>query len=59
MDDSVKTVLAVKDLGIHTFIAINDFNLDFKDAEITNIYSMNGLYNEIHTLGANKKTRKN
>ena len=31
MDDSIRTVSKVKELGIDTFIAMNDFNLDFND----------------------------
>jgi len=50
IDDSVKTVLSVKELGIKTFIAMNDFNLDFKDDQITNIYNMNQFLQEISKL---------
>lgn len=47
MDDSIRTVSAVKTLGINTFIAMNSFNLDFKDEQITNIYSMREFYEKI------------
>lgn len=50
MDDSIKTVLAVKELGIETFIAMNDFNLDFKDEKIINVYNMNQFYKEINSI---------
>ncbi len=50
MDDSIGTVSKVKETGIDTFIAMNDFNLDFNDEEITNIYSMNDFYNKVHEL---------
>ena len=50
MDDSVRTVSQVKTLGIETCIAMNSFNLDFKDDEITNIYSMQEFYNRIHEI---------
>ncbi len=50
MDDSVRTVSAFKTTGITTLIAMNCFNLDFKDEKITNIYNMNELYNKIHEL---------
>lgn len=50
MDDSIKTVSKVKETGIDTFIAMNDFNLDFSDDEITNVYSMEDFYNKIHKL---------
>ena len=50
MDDSVKTVTKVKGIGMDTFIAMNDFNLDFSDDEITNVYSMDDFYNKIHKL---------
>ena len=48
MDDSIGTVSKVKELGIDTFIAMNDFNLDFTDDNITNVYSMNDFYNKVH-----------
>ena len=50
MDDSVSTVSKVKELGIDTFIAMNDFNLEFVDDEITNVYSMEDFYNIVHEL---------
>ena len=50
MDDSIKTVLAVKTIGIHTCIAMNCYNLDFTDEEITNIYNMEEFYNKIQEL---------
>lgn len=50
MDDSVRTVLAVKELGINTFIAMNDFNLDFKDESIKNIYNMNQFLQEVNKI---------
>lgn len=50
MDDSVSTVTKVKDTGIDTFIAMNGFNLDFKDDEITKVYSMEDFYNKVHTI---------
>ena len=50
IDDSVRTVTNVKDTGIDTFIAMNDFNLDFTDDNITNVYSMNDFYNKVHEL---------
>ena len=54
MDDSIKTVMRVKETGINTFIAMNDFNLGFSDNEITNIYSMEDFYNKVHALENNK-----
>ena len=50
MDDSEKNCIAVSQLGIKTFIAINAFNQNFKDDSITNIYSMNEFYQEIQKL---------
>ena len=50
IDDSITTVNRIKDSGIITFIAMNDFNLDFNDDKITNVYSMNDFYNKIHSL---------
>ena len=50
MDDSIRTTTAVKTLGIPTFVAMNDFNLDFSDDEIINVYSMEDFYNKIHEL---------
>ena len=50
MDDSVSTVTKVKNIKIDTFIAMNDFNLDFDDDEIINVYSMEDFYNKVHTL---------
>lgn len=50
MDDSIGTVSKVKETGISTFIAMNDFNLDFNDEEITNVYSMDDFYNKVHEL---------
>ncbi len=47
MDDSVRTVTAVKELGIKTFIAMNAFNLDFEDDEIKKIYNLSELIKEI------------
>ncbi|MBQ7667880.1 MAG: hypothetical protein IJS47_00945 [Clostridia bacterium] len=47
MDDSEKTCKAVSELGIKTFIAMNPYNLEFKDDNIINIYSMNEFYNEV------------
>ena len=47
MDDSIKTVLAMKETGIKTLIAMNSFNLDFQDDIITNIYNMNDLLTQI------------
>ena len=54
MDDSIKTVSAVKELGIKTFIAMNNFNLDFKDDKIINIYNMDQFFQEITNLDNNK-----
>ena len=48
MDDSVRTVLAVKTIGIRAFLAMNCFNLDFKDDGITNIYNMDELLEKIN-----------
>ena len=50
MDDSVKTVQTVSKLGINTFIAMNNFNLDFKNENITNIYNLNEFYEKIHEI---------
>ena len=50
MDDSIRTVSKVKDLGITTFLAMNDFNLDFFDDNIINVYSMNDFYNKVKAL---------
>ncbi len=50
MDDSIRTVTAVKTLGIPTYIAMNTFNLDFKDNDIINIYSMSEFYDNIKKL---------
>lgn len=58
MDDSIRTVSAVKTTGIHTFIAMNNFNLDFKDNEITNIYSLMEFYNKVHKLEKDKVLHK-
>ena len=55
IDDSVRTVTNLKDTGIDTFIAMNDFNLDFTDNNITNVYSMDDFYNKVHAL---EKTMK-
>jgi len=55
MDDSVKTVSLVKTLGIKTFIAINSFNMNFKDDKITNIYSMNEFYEKIKKIEGEEK----
>lgn len=37
MDDSVRTISAVKTLGIPTFLAMNSFNLNYKDDDVTNV----------------------
>ena len=50
MDDSVSTVTKVKDTGIDTFIAMNDFNLDFNNDDTINVYSMDDFYNKVHEL---------
>ena len=50
MDDSTKTVRLVSSEGIRTFIAMNNFNADFEDSDITKIYSLNEFYEEIHLL---------
>ena len=50
MDDSIRTVTRVRENNIDTFIAMNDFNLDFSDDEIINVYSMDDFYNKIHKL---------
>ena len=50
MDDSEKNCIAVSELGIKTFIAMNTFNLDFKNENIINIYSMNEFYQELQKL---------
>ena len=50
MDDSVSTVTKFKDTEIDTFIAMNDFNLNFNNDDITNVYSMNDFYNKVHEL---------
>lgn len=50
MDDSEKNCKAVSELGIKTFIAMNSFNLDFKDDNIDNVYNMNDFYEKILKL---------
>ena len=50
MDDSEKNCLEVSELGIKTFIAMNSFNLGFKDENIINIYNMNEFYDEMQKL---------
>ncbi len=48
MDDSVRNVRSVSSYGIKTFIAINDFNLDFQDDLIENVYNMNEFYKKVN-----------
>ena len=55
MDDSVRTVTKVKTIGIDTYIAMNCFNLDFHDEEITNIYNFDQFYEEVHKLNKHKR----
>ncbi len=57
IDDSEKNCRAVSELGIKTFIAMNSFNLDFKDDNIDNVYSMSEFYNKILKLN-NIKSNK-
>lgn len=47
IDDSEKNDRAVSELGIKTFMAINNFNKDFKDEKIENIYNMDEFYEKI------------
>ncbi len=47
VDDSEKNCLAVSELGIKTFIAMNCFNQTFENDKIGKIYSMNDLYDAI------------
>ncbi len=53
MDDSVKNVLAVNELGIKTFIAMNVFNLDFENEQISKIYNLEQFVREIIRLERN------
>lgn len=55
MDDSIKNCMAVNELGIKTFIAMNSFNLDFEDDNITNVYSMYDFYNRILNIKSTDK----
>lgn len=48
MDDTVKIINSMKETDIRTFISMNDYNMDFKDSNITNIYSMDEFYNKVH-----------
>ena len=50
MDDSEKTDRLVSEKGIVTLMAMNNFNLNFKENNITNIYSMEEFYNKVHEL---------
>ena len=50
MDDSEKNCLSVSKLGIKTCMAMNSFNLEFKNDKIKNIYSMNDFYKTILTI---------
>ena len=50
MDDSVRTVSSVSELGIKTFIAMNSFNLDFENDKIVKIYDMDQFLQEINKL---------
>lgn len=50
MDDSTRTVSSVSELGIKTFIAMNNFNSNFKNDNITNIYNLKDFYNKIQEL---------
>ena len=50
MDDAEKNVKIVKYTGIKTYMAMNNFNMNFKDEDITNIYSMNEFYEKVHDL---------
>lgn len=47
MDDSEKNDRAVSELGIKTFMAINNFNKDFTDEKIENIYNMDEFYEKL------------
>jgi len=58
MDDSPKNVLAVKTLGIETFIAINYFNMNFSDDTIKKVYSMDDFYKKIQDIYKNLLIRK-
>lgn len=50
MDDSTRTVSSVSELGIKAFIAMNNFNSNFKNDNITNIYNLKDFYNKIQEL---------
>ncbi len=50
MDDSFKNCKAVSELGIKTFMAMNCFNLDLHDENITNIYRLDELYEKVMEL---------
>lgn len=48
MDDSARNCRSVSSYGIDTFIAMNDFNLDFEDDTIEKVYSMDEFYQKIN-----------
>ena len=47
MDDSGRNVRAVSELGIKTYIAMNDFNEDFEDENIEKVYSLDDFYEKV------------
>ena len=53
MDDSINTINNIKDTNIKTLLAMNIYNNDYQDDNVTNIYSMDELYNVIHELDNN------
>ena len=53
MDDSINTDRLVNNEGIKTFLAVNNFNNDFSDDEIINVYSMEDFYRKITELNEN------
>ena len=55
MDDSERTDRLVSEKGIETCMAMNNFNMNFKDENITNIYSMDEFYKKVHSLDPTKK----
>ncbi len=50
VDDSIKTINNVKTTGINTLIAINCFNQDFYDENVTNIYNMDEFYDKVKMI---------
>ena len=50
MDDSVRTISAVKELGITTCLAVNNFNIDYKDDKVINVYDLDDFYNRVHEI---------